>query len=135
MNRYSEIANRGSLPDAKLQEFGEKLERMNRINNNPAGWMYDRLQKYIQEFEAGLSSDQEIGAQLVSFGRDIVFHITSMGYHGPDLVTFHGVGANGERLQLVQHISQVNVLFTALPKVGETARRIGFPKAAGDNEE
>lgn len=93
---------------------------------NPASWMRDRLLDYIKEFEDSLSEDEEIGGRLIHFGTDTIFHITSIGYHGPDLVCFYGIGVQGERLQLVQHMSQVSVLFVALPKTGAAPRRIGF---------
>lgn len=93
---------------------------------NPAQWAYERLAKYICEFEADLDDDHEIGARLVSHGSGITFHIEDLGYHGPDLVTFYGTGASGERVQLIQHISQISVLLVGVPKAGEKAQRIGF---------
>jgi hypothetical protein len=39
---------------------------------------------------------------------------------------FHGINEHKKPVRLVQHVSQVNVLFTALPKEQENPRRIGF---------
>jgi hypothetical protein len=93
---------------------------------NPAEWMYERLKKYIKEFEAQLDDDHEVGAHLVSFGQNVTFHIQDMGYHGPDIITFYGKDDQGQDLQLIQHISQLSVLLVQVRKQHEQPRRIGF---------
>ncbi|GHO99533.1 hypothetical protein KSF_095810 [Reticulibacter mediterranei] len=95
-------------------------------STNPAAWMYERLGKYIQEFEAELDNDHEVGARLVTFGQVTTFHIESMGYHGPDMITFYGISDTLGRVQLIQHISQLSVLLVAMEKRQEKPRRIGF---------
>lgn len=96
---------------------------------NPAAWMHERLMKYIGEFESDLDNDYEVGASLVSFGQSMVFHIQNIGYHGPDIITFYGINEEGESIQLIQHISQLNVLFIKLEKIHEEPKRIGFQTA------
>jgi hypothetical protein len=93
---------------------------------NPAQWTYACLGGYIKTFEAALDPDHEIGARLVSFGQAVEFHIENVGYHGPHMIAFHGTNVNGERVQLIQHVSQLSVLLVAMKKVGPSARRIGF---------
>jgi hypothetical protein len=102
---------------------------------NPAKWTYIRLVEYIKDFEAELDNDHEIGARLVSFGQSITFHIQDMGYYGPDIISFDGMNDQGEKLQLIQHISQLSVLLIGMKKQNETPRRIGFildEKAKGE---
>jgi hypothetical protein len=91
---------------------------------NAAEWMFERLKRYIQEFESHLDDDHEVGAHLVSFGHELTFH--DMGYHGPDIITFYGRNERGEDVQLIQHTSQLNVLLVAVRKQQEKPRRIGF---------
>ena len=57
-----------------------------------------------------------------------VMRIEGMGYFDPDIVTFYGSDNSGARTQLVQHVTQLNVMLRALPKAQpETpATRIGF---------
>lgn len=93
---------------------------------NPAEWMYERLKKYIKEFEAQLDEDHEVGAHLVSFGHELTFHIQDIGYHGPDMITFYGRNDKGEDVQLIQHTSQLSVLLVAMRKQQAQPRRIGF---------
>jgi len=101
---------------------------------NPAEWMYQRLKKYIKEFEAHLDDDHEVGAHLVSFGHELTFHVQDMGYHGPDIITFYGKNDRGEDVQLIQHTSQLSVLLVAVRKQQEKPRRIGFVLDQKDGE-
>ncbi len=93
---------------------------------NPAQWAYERIVEYIKDFEESLDHELEVGASLVSFSNLTVFHITDIGYYGPDIITFHGVNENDEKVQLIQHVSQLNLLLVGLTKKEEKARRIGF---------
>jgi len=57
-----------------------------------------------------------------------VIRIEGMGYFDPDIITFYGQDQMGMRTQLVQHVSQLNVMLRALPKKtpAEAPTRIGF---------
>lgn len=93
---------------------------------NPARWTYRRLAEYIKRFEGKLDSEHELGARMVSFGQDVLFHVEDMGYYGPDIITFYGTDSKGQSVQLIQHISQLSVLLVAVKKRQEKATRIGF---------
>ena len=92
---------------------------------SPAQWAYERLILYVQKFEEGLDAEHEIGMGFA--GSDAgTLHIKGIGYFAPDIVTFYGVDGNGTRTQLVQHVSQLNVMLKAAPKIHDKAERIGF---------
>jgi Family of unknown function (DUF6173) len=93
---------------------------------NPAKRMYHQLAKQIAEFEAQLDASQEVGVSLVSGPDNKPFHIDDLEYMGSDLIVFHGTNEHKRPVRLVQHVSQVNVLLTALPKESNEPRRIGF---------
>ncbi|MGB3315995.1 MAG: DUF6173 family protein, partial [Albidovulum sp.] len=61
-----------------------------------------------------------------------VLRIEGIGYFDPDIVTFYGTDDGGSRNQLIQHVSQLNVMLRAQPKAPEVEepRRIGFRLAA-----
>jgi hypothetical protein len=90
---------------------------------------------YIQNFEEQLDSEQEVAMGFAG-GDAGVMRIEGMGYFDPDIVTFYGSDSAGTRTQLVQHVTQLNVMLRALPKAEpETpATRIGF-RLARDLEE
>jgi hypothetical protein len=94
-----------------------------------ANFMHDRLMIQIADFEKGLSSDEELGGYLASFGRELLVRISDIGFHNPYFIVFYGEELNSSmRVQLVQHVSQINVLFRAMPRQNEHAKpkRIGF---------
>ena len=98
---------------------------------SPAEWAYERLILYIQNFEKQLDGEHEVAMGFA--GGDLgVMRIEGMGYFDPDIVTFYGTDPTGARTQLVQHVTQLNVMLRALPKQVEAAEpvRIGFRLAA-----
>jgi len=114
--------------ESSLTESMRELQEIERRKNNPAMWTYERLMKYIQDFEQDLDSEHEVGARFTGDGNGKMFHIQNVGYWGPDIVVFNGVypDDNNTRVQLIQHYTQLNVLLIAAPKIEETARRVGF---------
>ncbi|SMX45758.1 hypothetical protein COL8621_02883 [Actibacterium lipolyticum] len=107
------------LPDSVVRKPVDK--------KSAAEWAYERLILYIQNFEEQLDSEQEIAIGMTG-GNAGVLRIEGVGYFDPDIITFYGSDESGMRTQLVQHVSQLNVMLRALPKLEETpvARRIGF---------
>ncbi len=94
---------------------------------SPAEWAYQRLVLYIKKFEEHLDAEHEVAMGMT--GGDVgVMRIEGMGFFDPDILTFYGSDMSGARTQLIQHVSQLNVMLRALPKAPEeeTARRIGF---------
>lgn len=97
---------------------------------SPAEWAYDRLILYIQTFEEELDNEHEVAMGFT--GGDVgVLRIEGMGYFDPDMITFYGSDPEGGKTQLIQHVSQLNVMLRALPKEIEQAEpnRIGFKLA------
>lgn len=94
---------------------------------SPAQWAYERVVLYLKNFEEQLDNEHE--AAMGFTGADAgVLRIEGMGYFDPDIVTFYGKDPSGGRMQLVQHVSQLNVVLRALPKDVDQAEpnRIGF---------
>ncbi len=94
---------------------------------SPAEWAYERLILYIQNFEEQLDNEHEVAMGFTG-GDTGVIRIEGLGFFDPDIVTFYGSDATGTRTQLIQHVSQLNVMLRALPRQIErgAARRIGF---------
>ena len=94
--------------------------------DNPVIEAFESLGKYVKKFEEDLDGDHEIGARLVSFGNAITIHVQGVGYSAPSLLSFTGVTDKGDKVNLVQHVSQLSFLLVAVPKIGATAYRVGF---------
>ena len=102
-----------------------KVAQKSPEQKSPAEWAYERLVLYIQKFEETLDVDHEVGMGFA--GSDAgMLHIQGMGFFAPDMITFYGADPSGAKTQLVQHVSQLNVMLKAAPKINEEPARIGF---------
>lgn len=115
-------------PTAKKQtHVPDHLTKKPVGQKSPAEWAYERMILYIQNFEETLDNEHEVAMGFTG-GDAGVLRIEGMGYFDPDIVTFYGSDPAGGKTQLVQHVSQLNVMLRALPKQVEQAapNRIGF---------
>ncbi|SEW39042.1 hypothetical protein SAMN04488515_2546 [Cognatiyoonia koreensis] len=117
-NPDAKCASEGGIPKALKEPTGRK---------SPAQWAYERIILYIQNFEKQLDNDEEVGMGFVG-GDAGVIKIEGLGYYDPDLITFYGSDGTGAKTQLIQHVSQLNVMLRAAPKQVDQAEpnRIGF---------
>ncbi|WP_339303992.1 DUF6173 family protein [Paenibacillus sp. FSL R5-0519] len=101
-----------------------------------ADTQYEILMEEIRDFEKNLTPNEEIALQLASFGQSVMMNVTDIGYHNPSLMFFHGY-VNGQRSQLIQHVSQLSFLITVVPKSDpeRPARRIGFIQESEEDQE
>jgi hypothetical protein len=88
--------------------------------------MLKSLTNQILEFERTIDDSQEVGLRLVGAPDQSRIHIERVECEGGGLLVFVGRNENGREIRLLQHVSQVSVLLTALPKIAEKAHRIGF---------
>ncbi len=124
--RFEKHTNDGKCRDELSEGLGNKPPKA----KSPAEWAYERLILYIQNFEEQLDNEHEVAMGFTG-GDAGVLKIEGMGFFDPDIVTFYGSDATGGKTQLVQHVSQLNVMLRALPKEveAEEPNRIGFKLA------
>lgn len=90
--------------------------------------MYQRIVALINNFESELPDTMQAGGRLVSAG-DITFSIQDIGYWDPNMIVFYGELSDGSAVELVQHLSQLNLLLVAVPRqddIQKPRRVIGF---------
>jgi len=114
-------------PCAENRPLPEAVSKKPVDQKSPAEWAYERLILYIKNFEETLDNNHEAAMGFTDTGGGIL-RIEGLGYFDPDIVTFYGADQTGGRVQLVQHVSQLNVLLRAMPKAPDAPepRRIGF---------
>ncbi len=114
-------------PGAAPEPLPEAVTRKPVKQKSPAEWAYERIILYIQSFETQLDNEHEVAMGFTGSDAGIL-RIEGMGYFDPDIVTFYGTDPAGARTQLVQHVSQLNVILRALPRESrqDKPRRIGF---------
>ncbi|MDD2318757.1 MAG: DUF6173 family protein [Geobacteraceae bacterium] len=91
--------------------------------------VFKAIREYVEQFEAELGGCQEVAMRLASFGEEIDFRPEKIGYSVPDFITFVGVTDGGEKVHLVQHVSQLSFLLRAADKLGDLPTRIVFAPA------
>ena len=106
------------LPKALKQPISSK---------SSAKWAYERLILYIKNFEETLDNQHEVAMGFTGAEAGVI-RIEGIGYFDPDLVTFYGSDPQGTKTQLIQHVTQLNVMLRALPKqvASDAPKRIGF---------
>ncbi|NGQ89356.1 hypothetical protein G5V65_00495 [Rhodobacter sp. HX-7-19] len=121
---HADPAQCGTLESAPLPKAAT---RRSVEEKSPAEWAYERLILYIQNFEAQLDASEEVAMGFTG-GQAGVLSIEGVGFFDPDLVTFYGRDEDGLRTQLIQHVTQLNVILRAVPREtpAEPPRRIGF---------
>jgi hypothetical protein len=119
-----------TLADLAIPEFTIPEPRAFRIPPMKVAVFADttfaRISEAIAAFQNDLNADEEVAACVAHFGHSLTIQIESIGYRNPYLITFTGTDDQGRRVQLVQHMSQVNLLLVAVPAKETPARRIGF---------
>ena len=111
------------------------LSVINPRNYNNADYQYECLKEEILAFQRTLDDEHEVALMLASFGQNITLAVTDIDYRNPSLLLFYGY-VNGNFTTLVQHISQLSFLMTAIPKhdPDEPPRRIGFDVFDSDSK-
>lgn len=90
--------------------------------------MYRRIVALINNFESDMPDDMQAGGRLVSAGN-ITFSIQDVGFWDPNMIVFYGELSDGSHVELVQHLSQLNMLLVAVKRTDDTdkpRRIIGF---------
>lgn len=125
--RCHEVHSDPSRTSVKQQTIPKSVSRTPVETKSAAQWAYERVVLYLKKFEETLDENQEVAMGFTGASAGVL-RIEGMGYFDPDIVTFYGTDPAGGKMQLVQHVSQLNVVLRALPKQVQTKEpnRIGF---------
>lgn len=109
------------------ERIANSVRTINIKPNDSADRKYEIIVEQIKEFQDGLSDELDVCVQLASFGSSILMYVTDIGYQNPDVLYFWG-HINGNKAQLIQHMSQLNFLLMAVKKEKpeDKPKRIGF---------
>jgi hypothetical protein len=114
LNRAMEMGNRSAEEKQKNIESINYLGDIQRAST--AEEFCARVENQMKGFDADLDAEHEVGVRLVSFGQTITFHVSSLGFHNPSLIFFIGETPEGDKVQLIQHVSQISFVLMAMPK-------------------
>jgi hypothetical protein len=110
----------------KLTPFNYNIPIIDKDEPYLASAYYERIAKYVIDFEKELEDTEEVGAKLVTFGQSIIIHIDNLGYWNPRLISFTGRDMDGQEVQLIQHVNQISVLLIKVKRTDSDRPRIGF---------
>jgi len=110
----------------EINEIQAQIAETAHLRNNPVIEVCQAIREYVENFEAQLDEEHEVGVRLASFGGVVLFHAEKIGFSTPNVISFYGVTEEGDKVQLIQHVSQLNFLLKAVKKIEENPRRIGF---------
>lgn len=96
-------------------------------NGNFASCLCNGLVQKIDNFEKNFMLEVNDCNKYVLYGNEPVI-VEKISYQNPDMIIFSGTTADGGAVQIIQHISQLNLLLIATPRRNneEQSRKIGF---------
>lgn len=98
---------------------------------NMAEYAVKAIYEEIADFEASLDDDHELGMPIVGGPVGLCVHVREVYRYGTDKLVFVGIDSSQRPVRLIQHLSQLNLLMLAAPKLGDIAVRIGFHAPEG----
>ena len=104
------------MPTSVTPPAGQAVIPTSREENRASEFARHIFNK-IQAYAATLDEAHEVGLQLFSAGHIITLHFAGMGYADPALIAFTGATDAGEPLEVIQHVSQINMLLTPVPRL------------------
>ncbi len=117
-----------SISAAQMRNMAQqKMERENQLAGfYTAQEIYVDLMAEVDAFEKNLPENAEIGLRLANFGEAAQIHIRAVSFENPYLIKFHGLNHEQQEVMLIQHVSQLNFMLSAISPVEEEPFRIGF---------
>jgi hypothetical protein len=90
--------------------------------------MVESIVTEINTFEASLADDEQAGGYIMLYGKQHAFEIESVAYRDMFMIIFCGTLPSGERVKLLQNMSQLNLMLVAVKRnnLNEPRRQLGF---------
>ena len=114
-----------------LRQMSENYQN-NQLKNeiaqtNNAEYMAKVIGQRIVDFQSTLSEVQDVALQIIQFNNSITLYVTKVSHLGFGLIVFQGSDSANNPCEIVQHISQINVLMAIVSKPADIPhRKIGF---------
>lgn len=112
-----------------IDRLSESLQRGKEESFGFANVMSEELIAEIKDFEKGLKPNEEVGLYIASFSGGTSVHIESIRYRNPYYVILSGRTEQGDRVSLVKHVTQIDILLIPVkvdPEENRKPRRFGF---------
>jgi hypothetical protein len=92
-----------------------------------ASEFYQKLVNYLDDFCSQLKPDEDVALQVLIHGKQQTITLQNIGYYNPDYICIYGRDENRKPIQVIQHMSQLNILLTATSRMENSGeQQIGF---------
>lgn len=109
------------------KDFQNKQLQNEIAKTNNAEYIAKVIGQKINNFQSALSDNEDVALQIIQFNNSIILYVTEVSHLGTGLIVFQGLDSAQRPCEIVQHISQVNLLMMIVPKSPEIPhRKIGF---------
>ena len=110
-----------------LRQMSENYQN-NQLKNeiaqtNNAEYMAKVIGQRIVDFQSTLSEVQDVALQIIQFNNSITLYVTKVSHLGLGLIVFQGSDSANNPCEIVQHISQINVLMAIVSKPADIPHR------------
>lgn len=121
--------------EPRLPDFGDMMRKTRQADERrqaeisgrfDAEAVYQNLLRCVHDFQNTLEETEEIGLQLANFGLASELRIRNIYYLNPNIIEFHGLNLQDNKVTLIQHTSQLNFMLTAVKPFEAKPYRIGF---------
>lgn len=86
----------------------------------------ETIRNHVARFQSTLDQEHDVGLMLTNLGTSVLMEVREISVAEAHIIVFKG-RVNGIDSTLIQHISQLNFLLTAIPKPVDKPRNvIGF---------
>ena len=102
--------------DLSFQKSFDELKRTQRLNSTEGS--IEKLKEMFERYQLNINDDENLAIQIANFGQSITVVLTGISALNNSIISIDGIDVNnGLEVQLVQHISQLNLLFTKVSTV------------------
>ena len=114
--------------EQQLNKNFQNKQLQNEIaRTNNAEYISKVIGQKINDFQSALSDNEDVALQIIQFNNSIILYVTEVSHLGTGLILFRGFDVEKRPCEIVQHISQINLLLMIVPKAPEVPhRKIGF---------
>lgn len=107
MSEYSRANERRIMADTPIGITYQTTD------HNRADIVFRNIMEQIQKFESQLEPSQGMQFILMGLGQSVSVSVEHIEFKNPNLVFFFGK-LNNQKVQLIQHVSQLNFLLVAV---------------------
>lgn len=113
---------------SRLSDLNETMRENALVMNGrkDAGIIFNHLMYRVKAFQSGLKENEELGIRVANFGVAAEIHVRQIAFKDPNVIEFFGVDPDGNEVALIQHISQLSFMLSALKPIEEKPFRMGF---------